>query len=251
MKIILKILSLTFILHLYQCADFKNAQKDVIKEKQYYTSSGFALIYEDDHYKNKVINKKINNKNIIAMHAYLKKNTLIKIINPENLKFIETTISKNANYPKIFNIVISKELASHLELDIENPYLEVLELKKNKKFIAKEGTINEEEKNVADKAPVKEIEMDDITIEKTKIKSKKKKEKNYILVIADFYYMDSANKLRKELIKKTNINTISVKKINNNKYRLLAGPFKNFNALKTTYISLNNLGFDDLNIYKN
>jgi len=40
-----------------------------------------------------------------------------------------------------------------------------------------------------------------------------------------------------------------VKKIGDNKYRLLAGPFKNFNALKTSYISLNNLGFDDLNIY--
>ena len=47
------------------------------------------------------------------------------------------------------------------------------------------------------------------------------------------------------------MNNISVKKINNKKYRLLAGPFKNFNALKTTYISLNNLGFEILNIYKN
>ncbi len=41
-----------------------------------------------------------------------------------------------------------------------------------------------------------------------------------------------------------------VKKINDNKYRLLVGPFENFNALKTTYISLNNLGFDNLNVYK-
>ena len=46
------------------------------------------------------------------------------------------------------------------------------------------------------------------------------------------------------------IQPITVRKINNNKYRLLAGPFENFNALKTTYISLNNLGFEDLNIYK-
>jgi len=30
---------------------------------------------------------------------------------------------------------------------------------------------------------------------------------------------------------------------------LLVGPFNNFNALKTIYISLNNLGFEDLNIY--
>ena len=46
------------------------------------------------------------------------------------------------------------------------------------------------------------------------------------------------------------MNNILVKKINNKKYRLLAGPFKNFNALKTTYISLNNLGFEIPNIYR-
>jgi len=56
--------------------------------------------------------------------------------------------------------------------------------------------------------------------------------------------------LKNELVKKTNINNIFIKKIANNKYRLLAGPFKNFNALKTIYISLNNLGFGDLNIYR-
>ena len=74
--------------------------------------------------------------------------------------------------------------------------------------------------------------------------------KNFILVISDFYYIDSANNLKKDLSKKININNISVKKINNNKYRLLVGPFENFNALKNTYISLNKLGFEVLNIYK-
>ena len=68
-------------------------------------------------------------------------------------------------------------------------------------------------------------------------------------MINDFYFEDSASNLKTELVKKTKKNNISVKKISNNKYRLLAGPFKNFNALKTTYISLNNLGFESLNIY--
>ena len=45
------------------------------------------------------------------------------------------------------------------------------------------------------------------------------------------------------------INNMSIKKINDKKYRLFAGPFKNFNALKTVYISLNNLGFENLDIY--
>ncbi len=79
--------------------------------------------------------------------------------------------------------------------------------------------------------------------------NKKIKNNKFIILISDFYYHDSALNLKKELTIKTSLNNISVKKINDTKYRLLAGPFENFNALKTTYISLNNLGFEDLNIY--
>ena len=39
-------------------------------------------------------------------------------------------------------------------------------------------------------------------------------------------------------------------RINDNNFRLTIGPFENFNALKSSYISLNNLGFEDLNIYR-
>ena len=53
-----------------------------------------------------------------------------------------------------------------------------------------------------------------------------------------------------DLIKKTKMNNIYVKKINDKKYRLFVGPFENFNTLKTSYISLNNLGFENLNVYK-
>ena len=106
-------------------------------------------------------------------------------------------------------------------------------------------------KNVAEKAPVEEIKMDVLSESKTQSSKKEKKINSFILVINDFYYEDSANNLKNELIKKTKMNNILVKKINNNKYRLLAGPFKNFNTLKTSYISLNNLGFENLNIYKN
>ena len=93
------------------------------------------------------------------------------------------------------------------------------------------------------------FKINDLTLNKSKINKKLTKKNNFILVISDFYYMDSANNLKNELIKKININNLSIKKINNNKYRLLVGPFESFNALKTTYISLNKLGFEDLNVY--
>ena len=234
----------------YSCADYRANEEIKKEEKHYYSSIGFALIYEDELFKQKVINKKINNEDIKVMHSLLRMNTPIKIINPDNSKVVETKIYKRANYPKIFNVVISKKIASDLELDINNPYVEIIEIKKNKIFIAKKTNTFDEEKKVAEKAPVDEIKMDDLSEKEPEIEKKILKKSNFILVINDFYYEDSANNLKKELVKKTKMNNIYVKKINNNKYRLLAGPFKNFNALKTSYISLNNLGFEHLNIYK-
>jgi len=233
----------------FSCAEYQVQSSKKNIEKTFYSSKGFALVFSEDLYQQRVINKKLNNLKVATMHNILRVNTPVKILNPSNSKFIETKIAKKGDYPKIFNIVLSESAASILELDPENPYVEVYEIKKNKKFVAKKSNTFDEEKNVADKAPVDEIKMDDIT--EVKVEKKKKVDKtSYILVISDFYYETSANNLMAELVQKININMISVKKININKYRLLVGPFENFNALKTTYISLNNLGFEDLNIYR-
>ena len=118
------------------------------------------------------------------MHSFLKTNTPIKIINPVNSKVVVTKIYKKAKYPKIFNVVISKKIASILELDLNNPYVEIIEVKKNKTFVAKKTNTFEEEKNVAGKAPVDEIKMDDLTNHGHKIKKKIFKTNNFILVIS-------------------------------------------------------------------
>ena len=250
MKLTKIILTLTSIVLLYSCADYKTQQAREGVEKNYYFSKGFALVYNEDLYYQKVVNKKFSDEKYGAMHNLLKVNTSVKIINPSNSKFLNIKISKKANYPKIFNIVLSRSAAFALELDMENPYVEVFETKKNKTFVAKESNTFEEEKNVAGTVSTNEIKMSDITINKSETKKKSDEKNNFILVISDFYYEDSANNLMEELIKKTKLNNISVNKINDKKYRLFAGPFKNFNALKTTYISLNKLGFESLNVYR-
>ena len=250
MKLIKLILGFSCLIILYSCADYSLKNQKKINEKQYYSSNGFALIYDDDLYLQKVINKKINNQEIKVMHNYLKKNTPIKIINPMNSKSIETKVYKKAIYPKIFNVVLSKKISSLLELDPDNPYVEIMEVKKNKTFIAKKTNTFEEERNVADTVSIGEIEMDDLSKSESITKKKSNKKHKFTLVISDFYYIDSANELMKELKNKTNIMNISVKKINDKKYRLFVGPFKNFKALKASYISLNKLGFEDLNVYK-
>jgi len=250
MKLTKIIITLTSIVLLYSCADYKTQQAREGVEKNYYFSKGFALVYNEDLYYQKVVNKKFSDEKYGAMHNLLKVNTSVKIINPSNSKFLDIKISKKANYPKIFNIVLSRSAAFALELDMENPYVEVFEIRKNKTFVAKVSNTFEEEKNVSKKVPVDEVKIDILTEQDVNTKKKIVKKNNFILVINDFYYFDSANDLKKVLREKIKVYNISIKKINNNKYRLFAGPFKSFNTLKTTYISLNNLGFEGLNIYK-
>ena len=164
---------------LYSCADYRVKTDKNKEERQYYSSSGFALIYEDSLYLQKVVNKKINNEDIRVMHNLLKTNTPIKIINPINSKIVETKVYKRANYPKIFTVVVSEKIASILELDLEDPLVEVTELKKNKTYIAKKTNTFEEEKKVADINPVNEVKMDYLT--KIEFKNKKKLNKKKII----------------------------------------------------------------------
>jgi len=242
-----KIISFLIFFLLTSCAvNVKNKNR---VEKSYHTSTGFALIYDELLFKNKIINKKIDNQKIQVMHNHLARGTLIRVTNLNNSKYLDIKIYKKAKYPKIFNAVVSKKLASKLNIDTDNPFIEIIELKKNKKFIAKEGNIFEEEKNVADKAPVDEIQMKNLSEDNQRESNKKNKKNKFVIVISDFYYENSAITLKNEIISKIKINNISIKKINDNKYRLLVGPYENFSTLKTTYISLNNLGFDELNVF--
>ena len=140
---------------LYSCADYNISNKNSKDEKKYYSSSGFALVYNDDLYLNKVVNKKINNNETKVLHNYLKPNTPIKIVNPTNSKFIETKVYKRSLYPQIFTAVITEKIANSLDLNLEDPFIELIEVKKNKTFVAKKSNTFEEEKNVADTVPVK------------------------------------------------------------------------------------------------
>jgi len=109
MNLIKHITIFVLILILYSCADYKSIKNNKKIEKVYYSSTGFALIYDDYIVEQKVINKKLNNDEIKVLHSSLKKNTPIKIINPINNKSIETNVYKTVKYPSIFNIVITKK----------------------------------------------------------------------------------------------------------------------------------------------
>ena len=60
------IFSLIFVITLYSCADYSVYNINQSKEKKYYSSSGFALIYEDALYKLGKIFKELNFRNKIG-----------------------------------------------------------------------------------------------------------------------------------------------------------------------------------------
>jgi len=240
-----------YFLILYLCVSCTN-QSGVINyskkiPKKTFESKGFALIYSEKLYEEKIINKKLDNEKYIILHAFLKNRTEVKLYNPDNSKFLLAKVKNSKKIPIIFNSVITQKIANDLEIDIENPYIEISEIKKNKKFIAKKAVTHEEEKNVATKIQVDSILIDEISTTKKKLK---KKENHFIINIADFYYMDSAQNTLNRFKKEENISNLKIKKISDKKFKLLSGPFVSFNAMKKTYFSLNELGFENLEIIK-
>ena len=53
-----------------------------------------------------------------------------------------------------------------LELDFNEPYIEIVLISKNSTFVAKKAKTFEEERNVAEKAPVDGIQINDLNAKK-------------------------------------------------------------------------------------
>lgn len=235
-------------LFLFSCTqDMKVMKKPSEIQGPTYSSKGFALIYDNSVFESKIVDKKLSNSQNYVLHPFLNNNTLVIISNPFNSKSITAEIRKTINYPLIYNIVITKKMADKLELDINNPYVEVLSIRENDKFIVKEASIFDEEKNVANKAPVTSININDMSTSTPEIKVKKKKP-SYIIEIAEFYFLKSAETVKNRFEREANLENIKIKKISKTRFKVYSGPHVSFNSAKDTYFSLNELGFENLNI---
>ena len=60
MKLFNKIVIFYLFFLLYSCADYKVTKKSTKLEKKFFSSSGFALIYDENLYNEGLISKKIN-----------------------------------------------------------------------------------------------------------------------------------------------------------------------------------------------
>jgi hypothetical protein len=238
------------IFFLFSCVeDVKLINRNNIQVKKTFISKGFTLIYNDNLIKEKTIKKRIDSREYVILHSFLKRNTYVKIFNPINSKTVIAKVKYKTNYPIIYNSVITNRIAEELELNYEDPYVEIIEIRKNDTFIVKKAKTFDEEKNVANKAPVTDININVISngTENTEISSKKNE---YIINIGEYYYLDSAKVVKNRLINEANLTNVKIKKISKNKFRVYVGSYYLFNAMKNPYFAISKLGFEHLDVIK-
>jgi hypothetical protein len=244
---------IVFFIFLLGCEQ-NNLKKNVVNKEimSKYKNSGFALVYDPLLKKEKKISKKIDNKSLFIFHKNLKKNSFVKITNPTNQKtVIAEVISNKVRFSDFYNSVITSRIADELSLNLNEPYIDLVLISQTSTFIAKKAKTYNEEKKVAEKAPVDGIQIDNLgDVNQPKNKAKKDNIFSYSIKIADFYYKDSAMNMSNRIIDETNIANPVIKTISNTKYRVLLGPFNDIKKLEDSFNEIKSLDFENIEILK-
>ena len=242
------IILFSLLLHNCEQSTFGNSKKIDIDFESRYKNSGFALIY------NKQLKKikKLESRSLNIYHKSLKKRSTVKITNPKNGKYLIAEVKSNKEkFPNFYNSVLSLRIAEELELDLNEPYIELILVSKSSTFIAKKAKMFEEEKNVAEKAPVDGIQISDLNTKKIKKIIKNNKNFSYSIKVADFYYKNSAQMMINKIKDESSIKSLKILKLSNTKYRVLIGPFDDIKRLKSAFEKMDNLKFENLEILNN
>ncbi len=241
---------LVFFIFFVGCEQYRpnKSSKIELKPEKKYFNTGFALIYNQE-----LDIKKLDNRSLQIFHKSLKKKSFVKITNPLNNKsLIAEVISRKVEFSNFYNSVISNRIAETLNLNIKEPYIEIALISQNSTFVAKKAKTFEEEKKVAQKAPIDGIKISNLgennKMSDTKIIDEKF---SYSIKIADFYYENTADLMIQRIKSETSIANIKLIKISKNNYRVLIGPFYDINSLKESFEKMNSLYFENLEILKN
>ncbi len=244
------IILIFFSFFLFSCENSivnKSKTKNFKLEKKY-KNSGFALIYDS----NLKDIKELETRSLNIYHKSLKKKSIVKITNPENGKYLIAEVKSNkVKFSQFYNSVLSLRIAEELELNFEEPFIEIILVSKNSTFIAKKAKMFDEERSVAEKAPVDGIQINDLNIVKKEKKILTNKSFSYSIKIADFYYKDTALIMKNRIQKETSINNLSVIRLSETKYRVLIGPFNDIKSLKDSFEKMKSFNFENLEILKN
>ena len=216
-----------------------------------YSNKGFALIYSDDT--NNSLGYKLDDTSINILSPNLPNGTPVRITNIINGKSLLTVVKNKTVLPIYYNSVITNRIVSELSINPSEPYVFIETINSNKLYVANDVKTFDEEKEVANKAPVEDIMVQSISLETKKKESKTENfvtNFNYIIKFADFYFEDSAIMLKNRLFNEYKIENILIKKLSKNNFRVYKGPYKDFEKLKKGFHNVENLGFDSIEIIK-
>ena len=237
------------LIFLIGCDQYSTNQSKLSKttfEKKY-KNSGFSLVFNDN------LNfKKIDQRSLTIFHKSLKKKSFVKITNPLNNKFLIAEVKSNkVKFSNFYNAIISNRIAEMLELNPEEPYIEIILISKNSTFVAKKAKTFEEEKKVAEKAPIDGIKISNLNEGTINKKNLENDNFSYSIKVADFYYKKTANLMIDRIKTETSIKKIKLIKLSQTNYRVLLGPFSDINSLRESFEKMNSLFFENLEILKN
>ena len=237
-----------FIVNACDVSNNKNSKNDFFKLQNKYKNSGFALIYRND-----LSNvKKLESRSLNIYHKSLKKRSKIKITNPSNGKYLIAEVKSNKEkFSNFYNSVLSLRIAEELELNHNEPLVEIMLISKDTTFVAKKTKMFDEERSVAEKAPVDGIQINDLNQKITKKKLSKSNKFSYSIKIADFYYQDTAFVMKDRITNETSIKEVKIRKLSETKYRVLLGPFNDIKTLKDSFENLRSFNFENLEILNN
>ncbi len=243
------------LLLIYSCVP-KDLSQNYKKSKiinEGFVNQGFTLIYDNNLKKKKILTKSLNDRDLIIFQKNLKKNTVVKITNLINDKSLIAKVGVNSKYPNFYNSVISKRISKELEIDFNQPYVQIKQIIQNSTFIVKKAKTYEEEKEVANKAPVDDVSIKSISKVDKKIDLKSNEQVNefkYIVKLGDFYFINTAKSLKKRILEELKIDDVKIDKISDTNFRVYLGPFDNLNSLKKGFNDISNLDFENIEILK-
>lgn len=215
-----------------------------------FSNKGFTLLSNDSLVEKKFLRKNLDERSLDIVHNTLPKGSIVRIVNLLNGKSIKARVKTKNKELIFYNSILSKRIFDELDISSKEPYVEISKIRQNKIFVAKRSKTFDEEKKVADKAPVKSISINEIGIPKTK-KIDDRKSFNYSIKIAEFYFFKNADELKKRIENETKLKNINIISINDTKHQVLLGPYSNINTLQSAYNSINNLNFENIELIRN
>ena len=119
------------IFFIFSGCKLETVNKKVNYNNNIYVNKGFTLIYSDELIKDKITKKKIDVRSLDIHHSYLSRGTKVKITNLLNNKSLVGNVSRKIKKLDFYNSIVSKRISDELNINYNQPYIEIKEIKNN------------------------------------------------------------------------------------------------------------------------